>query len=203
MGREAEHSSLSSEEVSNGGAIPPHFTPLRRGAPLIKHRCNFRFMSIVSLLSGNKRLYFVACFHADLDNGWNIFFRNISWLSTDYTALHPAGWKSSLKEVSWSHLTARLCICVICSPFIVLFSMWFACYWMKLGNSFCCCFQNELASSYVVEDLLCGLLVRSRGPGSIPGTTRFSEKWWVWNVVHSASWVRLRSDLKEKLAAPV
>jgi hypothetical protein len=22
---------------------------------------------------------------------------------------------------------------------------------------------------------------RSRGPGSIPGTTRFSEKYWVWN----------------------
>jgi hypothetical protein len=22
---------------------------------------------------------------------------------------------------------------------------------------------------------------RSRGPGSIPGATRFSEKWWVWN----------------------
>jgi hypothetical protein len=24
-------------------------------------------------------------------------------------------------------------------------------------------------------------------PGSIPGATRFSEKWWVWNGVHSAS----------------
>jgi hypothetical protein len=23
-------------------------------------------------------------------------------------------------------------------------------------------------------------------PGSIPGATRFSEKWWVWNGVHSA-----------------
>jgi hypothetical protein len=28
---------------------------------------------------------------------------------------------------------------------------------------------------------------RSRGSGSIPGATRFSEKWWVWNGVHSAS----------------
>jgi hypothetical protein len=28
---------------------------------------------------------------------------------------------------------------------------------------------------------------RSRGPGSIPGVTRFSEKQWVWNGVHSAS----------------
>jgi hypothetical protein len=44
-------------------------------------------------------------------------------------------------------------------------------------------------SSY---DRLCGLVVRvpgyrSRGPGSIPGATRFSEKKWVWNGVHSAS----------------
>jgi hypothetical protein len=40
--------------------------------------------------------------------------------------------------------------------------------------------------------LLCGLVVRvpgyrSRDPGSIPGATRFSEKQWVWNGVHSAS----------------
>jgi hypothetical protein len=28
---------------------------------------------------------------------------------------------------------------------------------------------------------------RSRGPCSIPTATRFSEKWWVWNGVHSAS----------------
>jgi hypothetical protein len=26
-------------------------------------------------------------------------------------------------------------------------------------------------------------------PGSIPGATRFSEKYWIWNGVHSASWV--------------
>jgi hypothetical protein len=43
---------------------------------------------------------------------------------------------------------------------------------------------------------------RSRGPGSIPGATRFSEKW-AWKGVHSASWVQLRSYLKEKVAAPV
>jgi hypothetical protein len=41
-------------------------------------------------------------------------------------------------------------------------------------------------------DRLCGLEVRvpgyrSRGPDSIPGATRFPEKWWVWNGVHSAS----------------
>jgi hypothetical protein len=31
----------------------------------------------------------------------------------------------------------------------------------------------------------------------------FSEKEWVWNVVHSASWVQLKSYLEEKVAAPV
>jgi hypothetical protein len=39
---------------------------------------------------------------------------------------------------------------------------------------------------------LCGQVVRvpgyiSGGPDAIPGATRFSEKWWVWNGVHSAS----------------
>jgi hypothetical protein len=57
-------------------------------------------------------------------------------------------------------------------------------------------------------DRLCDLVVRvpgyrSRGPGSIPGATWFSEKQWVWNGVHSASWVQLRSGLKEKAAASV
>jgi hypothetical protein len=44
---------------------------------------------------------------------------------------------------------------------------------------------------------------RSRGPGSIPGTIRFSEKSWFWNGVHSASWVQLRSYLKEKVAVGI
>jgi hypothetical protein len=43
----------------------------------------------------------------------------------------------------------------------------------------------------------------SRGPGSIPGATRFSEKQWVWNGVHSASWAQLRRYLEEKVAASV
>jgi hypothetical protein len=55
---------------------------------------------------------------------------------------------------------------------------------------------------------LCGLVVivpgyAFRGPGSIPGATRFSEKQWAWNGVNSASWVQFRSYLKEKVAAPV
>jgi hypothetical protein len=44
---------------------------------------------------------------------------------------------------------------------------------------------------------LCGIVVtvlgyRSGGPDSIPGTTRISEKYWVWNGV------QLRSYLIEK-----
>jgi hypothetical protein len=39
----------------------------------------------------------------------------------------------------------------------------------------------------------------SRGPGSIPGSTRFSEKQRVWNGVHS----QLRSYLEEKVVGPV
>jgi hypothetical protein len=57
-------------------------------------------------------------------------------------------------------------------------------------------------------DRLCGQVVRvhsysSRGSGSIPGATRVSEKEWIWNGVHSALWVQLRSYLKQKVAAPV
>jgi hypothetical protein len=39
--------------------------------------------------------------------------------------------------------------------------------------------------------------------GSIPGAFRFSEKQWVWNGVHSASWGQLRSYLEQIVAAPV
>jgi hypothetical protein len=52
----------------------------------------------------------------------------------------------------------------------------------------------------------CGLVARvpgyrSRGPGSIPGVTRYFEKWWVWSGVHSASWVQLRSYLEEQVVS--
>jgi hypothetical protein len=43
---------------------------------------------------------------------------------------------------------------------------------------------------------------RSRVPVSIPGSARFSEKQWVWNGVHSASRVQLRSYLEAKVTAP-
>jgi hypothetical protein len=51
-------------------------------------------------------------------------------------------------------------------------------------------------------DRLHGLVVRvgyrSRGPDSIHGATRFSEKWCVCNGVHLASRVQLRSCLEER-----
>jgi hypothetical protein len=43
---------------------------------------------------------------------------------------------------------------------------------------------------WIVSDRLCGLVIRipgSRGVVSIPGGTRFSKEYWVWNRVHSAS----------------
>jgi hypothetical protein len=57
-------------------------------------------------------------------------------------------------------------------------------------------------------DSLCGLVVRvlgyrSSGSCSISGATRFSEKYWVWNRVHSALRVQFRSYLEEKVAVPV
>jgi hypothetical protein len=56
---------------------------------------------------------------------------------------------------------------------------------------------------YWLKDRLCGVVVRvpgyrSREPSSIPDATRFSQKQWVWNGVHSAWFVQLRSYLEEK-----
>jgi hypothetical protein len=63
--------------------------------------------------------------------------------------------------------------------------------------------KDLILNLYGPPDRLCGLMVRSRGPGWIPGATRFSEKQWVWNRVHSALWVQLRGYLEEKVTAPV
>jgi hypothetical protein len=43
---------------------------------------------------------------------------------------------------------------------------------------------------------------RSRCPGSIPGANRFSEKYWVWKEVHSAS-CTVEELLERKEAASV
>jgi hypothetical protein len=50
------------------------------------------------------------------------------------------------------------------------------------------------ATNYIVQACVTASVVslvrvpgyRSRGVGSIPGATRFSEKLWVWDGVHSA-----------------
>jgi hypothetical protein len=65
-----------------------------------------------------------------------------------------------------------------------------------------------ISSIIIIIGRFSGLMVRVpgnryRGPVSIPGATKFSEKQCVWNVVHSASWIQLKSYLKEKVAAPV
>jgi hypothetical protein len=44
---------------------------------------------------------------------------------------------------------------------------------------------------------------RSKGPGCIPGATRFSEKYCTYNGVHSTLLVQLRSYMKGKVAAQV
>jgi hypothetical protein len=76
---------------------------------------------------------------------------------------------------------------------------------------YCVCCEVRTQFIYVLlkkVDRICGVVVtvsdyRSRGPGSIPDSARVSEKYWVWNGVHSASRVQLRSYLKEKIASPV
>jgi hypothetical protein len=52
--------------------------------------------------------------------------------------------------------------------------------------------EEDSYCSSVHKPTLCGLVVRvpgyrSRGPRSIPVATKFSEKQWIWNGVHSAS----------------
>jgi hypothetical protein len=53
-------------------------------------------------------------------------------------------------------------------------------------------YELNLSVTYKKEERLCGLVIRvpcyrSRGPGSIPGASRFSNKQWIWNGVHSDS----------------
>jgi hypothetical protein len=92
----------------------------------------------------------------------------------------------------------RLCGLVVRVP---VYRTEMYCAYCELRTEFIYVMQNK-------ADHLCGLVVRvpgcrSRGPGSIPGATRFSEKLWVWNGVHSASRMQLRSYSEEKVAAPV
>jgi hypothetical protein len=83
--------------------------------------------------------------------------------------------------------------------------LWFGGQSSWLQNGDVLCFLWGMNWIYVIQkkvDRLCWLVVRvlgykSRGPFSIPGATRFSEKQRVWNGVHSTSWVQLRSYLEE------
>jgi hypothetical protein len=64
--------------------------------------------------------------------------------------------------------------------------------WHGLVSSLCSLFASLIGGHVVRSDRLCRVAVRalgyrSRGPGSIPAATRFPEKQWVWNGVHSAS----------------
>jgi hypothetical protein len=109
-----------------------------------------------------------------------------------------------LRAVNCHHCCNKIIPCVTqnttptsCQVLLNILCAWRAWYVWLFIHIFMCC-----------TDRLCVLVIRvpgyrSRGPGSIPGVTRFSEKYWVWNVVHSASWVQLRSCLEEKVAALV
>jgi hypothetical protein len=66
---------------------------------------------------------------------------------------------------------------------------------LKVLSLTCAFIQRLSLRNFPTSCVLCRLDVRvpgyrSRGPSSIPGATRFSEKYWVWN-------------LEEKVAAPV
>jgi hypothetical protein len=79
--------------------------------------------------------------------------------------------------------------------------------WLQNGDVLCFLWgTNWICMCYVEESS--GLVVRVPGYrfrylGSIHGATRFSEKQWVWNAVHSASWIQLRSYLEEIVTAPI
>jgi hypothetical protein len=78
-------------------------------------------------------------------------------------------------------------LCIKCFNMLVLFNLL-----LPMGTCYLACVFFILILYGKFCDHLCDLVVRvpgyrSRGPGSIPSATRFSEKLWVWNGVHSAS----------------
>jgi hypothetical protein len=77
------------------------------------------------------------------------------------------------------------------------------------GRRFSSQLEGRQPSKGIFVIFLLWFLATDPGLGSIHGATSFSE-YWVWNGVHSASWVelraswvQLRSCLKEEVAAPV
>jgi hypothetical protein len=104
-----------------------------------------------------------------------------------HTLVHCNNWSMGLQIMSVTMLE-NCKSSATCKKSIVIRNNWPGC--------------TNFIEQLIHKDRLCGPGYRTRGPGSIPGATRFSEKQWVWNGVHSASWVQPRSDLEEKVAAP-
>jgi hypothetical protein len=78
---------------------------------------------------------------------------------------------------------------------------------MSLYNADFCLFDT-IFRRINKSNRFCGAVIRvpgykSKGTGSIPGATRFSEKLWVWNRVYTASLSTIDEHLKGKVAAPV
>jgi hypothetical protein len=94
--------------------------------------------------------------------------------------------------ISLKLLLLLACSLVLFKSLVMFAFIVFVCYGrVAVGKQ-----SNELfiiiISSSNSSDRLCGLVVRvpgynSRGTGSIPGASRFSEKYWVWNGVYSTS----------------
>jgi hypothetical protein len=162
------------------------------------------------------------CFVTALDLKWsNVLFcscrQTVYWIS-GVTAV-PWNWAAGVWYSSWFHPdllwqtgsverygeegfpeSCTIITCKSCDKY---------CYFVFRTFSFFLTIQRQnLSLATIHRDHLCGLVVRvpgyrSRSLGSIPGDTRLSEKKWVWNWVHSALWVQMRSYLKEKVMAPV
>jgi hypothetical protein len=93
---------------------------------------------------------------------------------------------------------------------IFKFINWFPIRWFSfsvwIGVNSIIINRNEILRNNVwwckLDDRLCGLVVRVMATDpEVPGWIFW--EYWVWNGVHSASWVQLKSYMKEKPAAPV
>jgi hypothetical protein len=90
-----------------------------------------------------------------------------------------------------------LCLMLVCLAYYSTLEMEAERYSETLVNFY------QTQWTHILEDRIFQFIFVSEVLGSIPGASRFSEKQWVWNGVHSASWGQLRSCLEEIVAAPV
>jgi hypothetical protein len=72
-------------------------------------------------------------------------------------------------------------------------------YWTEI---YCASCEVRTEFIYVMWSSGEGSWLQIQKSGFDPGATRCVEEYCVWNGVHSASWVQLRSYLEEKVAAP-